>query len=87
MAKIKLENLKQQLAELTAEIDWKEKQIPGLLDYGKTVEMKKEITILKERRHELIKQMTEFRRRKEFIKNRGKLRTIGFRNGNRTVML
>lgn len=87
MAKIKLENLKQQLAELTAEIDWKEKEISGLLDYGKAIELKKEIAGLKDQQINLLRKIEERAKQKSLIKSYSRLKLIGFRNGNRTVML
>lgn len=87
MKKVKIEVLKKQLNGLTEEISLKEEQISQSLNYGITTRLKKEIANLKAQQRDLVRQLEEFRQRKAFIKNRGKLRVIGFRNGNRTVML
>ncbi len=87
MKKVKFEVLKKQLNGLTEEISLKEEQISQSLNYGITTRLKKEIAGLKFQQINLLRKIEERAKQKSLIKSRARLKTIGFKNGSRTVML
>lgn len=85
--KLRMDDLKQELSKVAAEITWKEEQLTCSLDYAKSIKLKKEIVGLKHQQILLLKDLEQRAKQRALIKSRSKLGMIFFRNGNRTKMI
>lgn len=86
--KLRMDDLKEELSKVADEISWHEEQISRSLDYAQTNKLKKEIQELKKQQILLLKDLESRVKNKTMLKKRGRLKSIGYRNGSgRTKML
>lgn len=82
-----MDDLKEELSKVAAEISWHEEQLAGLLDYAKSIKLKKEIVELKQHQILLNKEIEKRKKQRDFIHDRRSMKKIGIFGGGRTKFL